>query len=449
MMNAYAGRDKFREGVRRYMRAHAFGNTVDTDLWRLVEQTAGQPIVAIERDFTRQDGLPLVRASGTAQGVRLVQTRFADDPASIAGLTPQHWRLPLAIAAVRAEPHYVLLQGTAMVDQPPPLLVNAGQAGYARVLYGDELLSRLTAQMNSLNSADQMGLINDARALGIAGYTSAANLLDVAAALPREANPIVWQRLLEIVREIDRHYADTPARAAFRRFALAMLAPLSGEIGPPGTPGGDAKVQILRSDLTETRGSLGDARVIEDARKRFAGGDGTAAEQRSALAIVAEQADTSGFDALLAKADHTPDPLEKLHIFRALADVNDPDLARRMMDIALGNQVPAGSAAALIAVLARKHADMVWQMLAPRLDDPSLPFEKTLRWSIAGSIAGYSADPARIADLEAYEAASVPPEARKPFLSAVASIRRNQRFTGTVLPQIDQWIARRAPAAGQ
>ena len=154
------------------------------------------------------------------------------------------------------------------------------------------------------------------------------------------------------------------------------------------------------------------------------------------------------FDALLAKAEHTPDPLEKLHIFRALADVNDPDLARRMVDIALGNQVPAGSAPALIAVLASKHADMVWQMLAPRLDDPSLPFEKTLRWRMAASIAGYSADPARIADLEAYEAASVPPEARKPFLSAVASIRRNQRFTGTVLPQIDQWIAGRAPAAG-
>jgi hypothetical protein len=86
-------------------------------------------------------------------------------------------------------------------------------------------------------------------------------------------------------------------------------------------------------------------------------------------------------------------------------------------------------------------------MLAPRLDDPSLPFEKTLRWTIAGDIASYSADPARIAELEAYEAASVPSEARKPFLSAVASIRRNQRFTRTLLPQIDQWIAARAPAA--
>jgi aminopeptidase N len=317
------------------------------------------------------------------------------------------------------------------------------------VLYDDDLLSQLTAQMISLNSTDQMGIINDARALGIAGYTSATNLLNIAAALPREANPIVWERLLQIVREIDRHYANTTARAAFRRFALGMLAPLSAEIGPLGTPGGDAKVQILRSDLTETRGSLGDAQVIEEARKRFAAGDGTAAEQRCALAVVAQQADTPGFDQLLAKADHTTDPLEKLHIFDALAGVNDSDLARRMVDVALGNQVPAGSAPSLIETLARKHADLVWQMLAPRLDDPSLPFEKTLRWTIAGDIASYSADPTRVDELEAYEAANVPLEARKPFLSAVASIRRNQRFTGTVLPQINQWIAARVPVVGQ
>jgi hypothetical protein len=336
-----------------------------------------------------------------------------------------------------------------MLDQTPPVLVNAGQASYARVLYGKPLLAELTAQMGLLSSADQMGLLNDAWALGIAGYTSTADLLDVMAAVPREANPIVWQQLLYIVGDIDLHYLDTPERAAFRRFALGMLAPLSRQLGPLGAPGGDANVEILRGDLAETRGSLGDAQVIEDARKRFADGDGTAAEQGCALAIVAEQADPPGFDKLLAKADRTIDPLEKLHIFRALAGVNDSDLARRMVDVSLGDLVPAGSAPVLIEILARKHPDIVWEILAPRLGDPSLPFEKTLRWQMAGDIASYSAAQSRITALRAYEIAHVPSEARKPFLSAVASIRRNQRFASTVLPQINQWIAARAPVAGQ
>ena len=47
MLNAYVGRDKFRDGVRRYMQAHAFGNTVDSDLWRPMQQAVGQPIAKI------------------------------------------------------------------------------------------------------------------------------------------------------------------------------------------------------------------------------------------------------------------------------------------------------------------------------------------------------------------------------------------------------------------
>jgi aminopeptidase N len=444
MLNAYVGRDKFREGVRRYMRAHAYGNTVDTDLWRLVEQAVGQPVVGIERDFTRQEGVPLVRVTVTGKELLATQARFAADPSTIDNLPPQHWRLPLAVAPIGGDGHYLLLQGTAHLPQAPLLIINAGQTSYARILYSDDVLAHLTAEMASLKPADQMGLLNDERALGIAGYASPTHMLRVAAMLPASADPIVWQRVLRVLEELELHYGDTPARAAFRGYALGLLAPLAAQIGPAGTPADDANIDILRGVLRETQGAFGDSAVIAAARKRLESGDGTAAEQRSALIIVAAQADAATFDALLARADRTADALEKMHIFRALAGVNDPALARRMLDVALGNQVPAGSAPSLIAILDREHPDLAWEVIAPRLDDPALPFEKTLRWAIAADIAGRSANPERITDLEAYEDRSVPPEARKPFLEAVASIRQNQRIASTVLPEIDRWIAARA-----
>ena len=114
-----------------------------------------------------------------------------------------------------------------------------------------------------------------------------------------------------------------------------------------------------------------------------------------------------------------------------------------MIDVALSDQVPAGSNEGLLEKLAQRHPDMTWEMLAPRLDDPQLPFDKTQRWQIAGEIAQYSSQPQRIADLEAYETRSVPPEARKPFLGSVAEIRRNQRTADRVLPDVDRWIAAR------
>ncbi len=37
MLEAYVGEDNFRAGVRRYVRDHAYGNTVTDDLWREID----------------------------------------------------------------------------------------------------------------------------------------------------------------------------------------------------------------------------------------------------------------------------------------------------------------------------------------------------------------------------------------------------------------------------
>jgi len=61
MLEAYVGADAWRDGVRRYIKAHAYGNTVTNDLWREVEVTAGKPITDIAHEFTLQPGIPLIR----------------------------------------------------------------------------------------------------------------------------------------------------------------------------------------------------------------------------------------------------------------------------------------------------------------------------------------------------------------------------------------------------
>jgi len=441
MINGYVGRDRFREGVRRYMRAHAYGNTVDTDLWGVMQEAAGLPILGIEHDFTRQEGLPLVSVTRTPAGVHLAQSRFVDDPSTLAGAAKQRWRLPLAAGPVAGASRHILLTGTAELSQSPPLLVNAGQLGYARVLYRGEPFDALKARFAALAAADQLGLLNDSWAFALAEDAPVSQLMDLASRVPAGANPIVWGRLVDIFGQLDRHYVDGPQRAAFRGWVLRLLAPVTERIGTTASAHEPANVQVLRAQLRETAGRMGDAATIADAGQQLKAGAGTAAEQRTAVNIVGGQADAGTFDALLARARQNADPLEKAHLFHALAGVADPALARRMVDIALTDQVPAGSNDVLLSELAQRHPDMVWETLAPRLDDPQLPFSRTQRWLIAGEVAGYSSEPGRIADLEAYEARSVPPEARKPFLESVAGIRRNQRIVSRVMPEIDRWIA--------
>jgi aminopeptidase N len=445
MINAYVGRDKFREGVRRYMRAHVFGNTVDTDLWRPLQEVAGLPITAIEKDFTRQEGLPLVNVTPSGSGVSLSQSRFADDPATLRGIPAQHWRLPLAVGAIKGPKPYLLLQGTANVNTSPPLVVNAGQLGYARVLYHGATFDELADREPDLEAVDQLGFFNDAWAFALALQSSGTRVLKLTSALPASADPIVWDRVLDVLTDLDDHYGDKPQRAAFRRFALKLLAPVTKRLGPEPAANESSNSGILRDRLREAQAQFGEAEVIASARKLLASGNGTAAEQRTALDIVARQADAATFDSLLARAKQTSDPLEKLHVFKALAGVTDAGLARRMLDIALSDQVPAGTDRGLLLGVAAEHPDMTWEFLLPRLNDPKLPLSRNQRWTLASDVAAASSQLQRIKDLEAYEARNVPPEARRPFLSSVASIRQNERMERSLLPELDAWISSRQP----
>lgn len=441
MINAYVGRDNFKDGVRRYMKAHAFGNTIDSDLWSVMQETAGKPILEIEQDLTRQEGVPLLKVDPAKDGVTLTEGRFAADPDTIASAAPQSWRLPIPVATIGGQAKSVLVKEPVAVGAPPPVLVNQGQTGYARVLYPSSMIDGLAAKMTALAPADQLGLLYDSLALGFAGYAPIIDDLKLIEAMPADADPIVWQTVLAQLARIDRHYEGGPARDAFRRFALGALHPLSQRLGTAARPGEDGNAQTVRGLLMVLQGKFGDAGTIAWARKVWTDQGGIPAERRVALKIVAAQADAATFDQLLAKARATKDPLEKKHLFEALAEVQSPELARRMGEIAMGSDVPAGSGPSLIADLAEDHPDLMWDLVIARFDAADPPFEKQTRWSIAARLAGLSAQQSRIAAAEDYEARSVPDSARRPFAGAIGSIRQNRKIAGSMLPEIDRWLA--------
>ena len=124
MLEAYAGADNFRDGVRRYMKAHAFGNTVDADLWSEVQATSGKPILQIEHEFTTTVGVPLIKidsqelvvpSSGrvprpdlhpsgpTLENMTLSEGRFFAD-SDETETTPSHWTLPVRVSVGTTSP---------------------------------------------------------------------------------------------------------------------------------------------------------------------------------------------------------------------------------------------------------------------------------------------------------------------------------------------------------
>jgi aminopeptidase N len=439
MLEAYVGPDRFREGVRRYMKAHAFGNTVDNDLWREVQAAAGEPVVDIEHDFTRQAGVPLIRVIPEGGQVRLEESRFAEDPDSVKDLRPQTWRIPLTVAPARGAPVHLLLSGTATVAGPAPL-VNAGGLAYARVAYPQAHATALAERMAGFSPMDQINLMNDAWALGQSGYAPASNVMAFIRRLPTDADPVVWSRAVGLLTDIDTAYPDGPARTAFRREALDILAPLARRLGQTSAAGEAANQTSLRASVWRAQAVFGDPEALTRARKIYASGEGAVADQRTALDIVAQSADAATFEALLAKAKQTRDPQIKAHIFEAMARAADPALSRRMVEIALGPDVPAGTPPRLLGEAGAANPDATWAALAPHLSG-KLPIDEQEAWLVVAAIASGSADPARIADIRAYGAAHVPADARRPIESAVGSIKLNERVRAKALPDIDRWVA--------
>ena len=65
MLKRYLGAERFRDGVRRYLAAHRYGNTETTDLWDAIEEAAaGLPIRALMDSSISQGGHPLVTTRG-------------------------------------------------------------------------------------------------------------------------------------------------------------------------------------------------------------------------------------------------------------------------------------------------------------------------------------------------------------------------------------------------
>src|SRR5207244_10209607 len=94
LIEGYLGEEKFREGIRLYMRRHREGNATADDLWGALAEASGQPILELSNGWIRQTGYPLVTLTEQGGRITVTQRRFFSDPQSAP--EPTQWLCPLA-----------------------------------------------------------------------------------------------------------------------------------------------------------------------------------------------------------------------------------------------------------------------------------------------------------------------------------------------------------------
>jgi aminopeptidase N len=345
-----------------------------------------------------------------------------------------------------AEVRTLVTGGTGSLAVPGcgPLVVNSGQTGYYRTLYTPALLDKLTASFARLKPIDQIGLLADTWGLGLGGYQSAAETLDMIEAVPANANTQLYERVAGILNSVyDMYEGDERHQALVARYASAKLLPVLNRIGWKPKAGEAPTVPVLRSELIATLGEMGDRDVVNEVNRLLAAGDpiATAGPLRSTILFVsARNIDAAGWDRLRAQARAETNPLVKAQLYRLLGSARDPALAQRALDLALTDEPGATTSPGIIASVAGPHPDLAYDFALRHREKVEAMVDISSRSRYLPGLAGGSADPAMVAKLQDYATRYLTPGSRGRADVAIAAIQDRVRVRQSRLPDISRWL---------
>jgi puromycin-sensitive aminopeptidase len=403
MLEQHLGRDRFRDGIRRYMARHQYGNTETSDLWDALEAETGEPVRRIAESWIFQGGFPEVSVeadSDDAPTLRLVQRRFryaGEAAADAAGGTgvDRPWSVPVAVESggdAVATVDRLLLDGEPLeVDRPAGaswVNANAGAHGFYRVRYADPLRAALLDHLAELTPLERYTLVDDAWASVLAAATPARSFVDTVERFADETDVSVWQRVVGGLDQLERLVEDDAAQRLHTRIA-ALVGPARARLGPDaGQDGEDDRTRSLRGLLLQAAALLGD--------------DG-AARERSAELLAAYLADPGGVEPSLAAAAlvvsatlgdqalherlverfrAADNPQDRERLLLALSRFREPACLRRTLDMALSDAVRTQDAPYLLretltnrdnAALAFAFVSERWPEITGRFPANSIP----------------------------------------------------------------------------
>jgi aminopeptidase N len=292
------GRQVFFKALSRYLKAFAYGNAAQDDLWHyLSSDNAGilpknVTLKEIMDSWTLQTGYPVVSVSKGSSGVQFTQKRFL--LASEDDCGKPSWWVPISYVVGSAKngkiPDWTVtlpkgwLSPTNFLTLPPVkedewVVVNVGHAGYYRVNYEEENWRKLAAQLRANHSAidvvNRAQIIDDVLSLAQAGLVTYSTVLDVLSYLPNERDYLPLAAASSHFRFMLDMTSDDERVA---KYVLNLITPALDQIvfnGGEETVDKETKAyknleRIWYNGLLLKWGSkLGHAKTREEARRHF------------------------------------------------------------------------------------------------------------------------------------------------------------------------------------
>lgn len=402
MLEQHIGPTVFREGVRNYLRTHAYGNADTKDLWVSLGLAAKQAVPELMDGWIFQPGYPLVTVRQDKETeLVLSQQRFTylSSPES----TEQRWQIPvpLRITAAGTTEHRRLLMTDREVRVSLPkgvqhLFVNEAGQGFYRVRYESSLLQRiLDAGVDHLAPSERFNLVSDVWATTVSGLTSLSDYLRLTSHFTGERDKNVWAVLLDSFSFMNRIIA-TADRPVLEAFVRARLTPAVTDLGWRPQAGEDELIRQLRGELIGALGKLGNDPAIQ----------AQAAEQYRQYSTDHACVDPNVVPALVSILAHTGDearynefsdhsrtattPQDERRYLFALAAFQSPALLTRTLARTINGEIRTQDAPFVVsAVLGNVDGrELAWGFVKTNWDQMDRLFPKQGLRRMCGGIVG-------------------------------------------------------------
>jgi puromycin-sensitive aminopeptidase len=401
MMERFVTEDKFRDGIRRYIKSNQFANATPDSLWRAIAAESGKDISGIMHSWIYDEGFPLVSINSSEPQLTVSQKRFVFKRSQQGSDSAPIWQIPLEVRRLEddgdsAQKFLVTDKDTKLAEiGAAPCVVNAGGEGYYRVQYSANELSKIASHLDKLTVLERAAALSDQFYLAVSGQIPVKDYLDFTAAYKGENDPTVTSLLCTELNQLDLMIDDSPSeRSAFADYVRDRLSKAKQSFGWSSLGEDSDLIRRERAEVMLTLGTIGqDKNTIAEARalaERIYAHDtdtGTTVDAElidPIIKIVAYNGNAADYAKIETLWHRAKSPEREQSALMALAMFQDPVLMQKTLKMCLTDQVRRQDGPQLIAAIMETRAgrSVAWHFFHKHIIHIAWRFSGTRLFSV-------------------------------------------------------------------
>ncbi|CZT42721.1 probable aminopeptidase 2 [Rhynchosporium secalis] len=354
MVSKYLGEDVFMQGIRDYLKKHAYGNTTTGDLWNALSKVSGKDVEKVMDIWTKKIGYPVVSVTENEAGssIHVKQNRFL----RTGDVKPEEdtvlYPVFLGLRTKEGVDESLVLstrEEDFKVKDTEFFKLNADHSSLYRTSYSPARLEKLgqAAKDGLLTVEDRAGMISDAGALAASGYGKTSGVLNLLKGFSEEKEFIVWSEILTRLGAVRGTWTfeDQKIQDVLETFQRDLVSGLAHKAGWEFKESDDHLEQQFKALLFGSAGVSGDKVIIKAAQDmfaKFAEGDTSAIHPNirgSVYGINLKYGGAKEYDVVLNayRTGKTAD--ERNTALRSLGRAKDPELMKRTLALPFSGEV--------------------------------------------------------------------------------------------------------------